>query len=322
MAALPWSPSPSMNWTSDLKENRVIILVGATAVGKTQISLELARKMNAEIVSADSRQVYRYMDIGTAKPAAEERGQVPHHFIDIRNPDEYYSAGEYGRAARRRVAEIFEREKQPLVVGGSGFYIQALVDGLFAPQISVPEIKEKWHRRVEKEGKDKIFALLEKIDPKSAQRLHPNDVQRVVRALEVHELTNVPLSAFQPGREEAADFDTVFFGLTRKRDRLYQRIEARVDAMIEAGLFLEVRSLMEKGYDERYNALQTVGYREVFPCLRGEISRQDSIAAIKTNSRRYAKRQMVWFRRDKRIHWLDADMLSSAELIKAVLKSL
>ncbi len=311
-----------MNWTSDLKENRVIILVGATAVGKTALSFKLAQQMNAEIVSADSRQVYRYMDIGTAKPTAEERGRVPHHFIDIRNPDEYYSAGEYGRAARRKVADIFEREKQPLVVGGSGFYIQALVDGLFAPQISDPEIKIKWHRRIEKEGKDKIFAFLEKIDPESAQRLHPNDVQRIVRALEVYELTNRPLSAFQPGREEPADFDTVFFGLARKRHRLYQRIEARVDAMIEAGLFVEVRSLLEKGYDERYNALQTVGYREVFPFLRGEISREESIDTIKMNSRRYAKRQMVWFRRDKRIHWLDADILSTAELTKAIMNTL
>ncbi len=311
-----------MNWISDLNENRVVILVGATAVGKTQISLELARKMNAEIVSADSRQVYRYMDIGTAKPTVEERRRVPHHFIDIRNPDEYYSAGEYGRAARQTVAEIFEREKQPLVVGGSGFYIRALVDGLFAPKISDPEIKEKWRRRIEKEGKDKVFAHLETIDPQSARRLHPNDVQRVVRALEVYELTSLPLSAFQPGREESADFDTVFFGLMRKRDRLYQRIEARVDAMIEAGLFVEVRSLLEKGYDERYNALQTVGYRQVFPCLRGEISRQESIDTIKMNSRRYAKRQMVWFRRNKRIHWLDADMLSTAELTKAIMNAL
>ncbi len=305
-----------------MKGNRVIILVGATAVGKTALSFKLAQQMNAEIVSADSRQVYRYMDIGTAKPTAEERGRVPHHFIDIRNPDEYYSAGEYGRAARRKVADIFEREKQPLVVGGSGFYIQALVDGLFAPQISDPEVKIKWHRRIEKEGKDKIFAFLEKIDPESARRLHPNDVQRIVRALEVYELTNRPLSAFQPGREEPADFDTVFFGLARKRHRLYQRIEARVDAMIEAGLFVEVRSLLEKGYDERYNALQTVGYREVFPFLRGEISREESIDTIKVNSRRYAKRQMVWFRRDKRIHWLDADILSTAELTKAIMNTL
>ncbi len=310
-----------MNWTSVLKENRVIVLVGATAAGKTRLSLQLATAIGGEIVSADSRQVYRYMDIGTAKPSPEERRQVPHHFIDIRNPDAYYSAGEYSRAARQTIDDIFDRERQPLVVGGSGFYIRALVDGLFAPNISDAGVKKKWRQCIEKEGKENVFARLKQIDPESAARLHPNDVQRVVRALEVYDLTKTPLSAYRPGREKRADFKALFLGLARTRQNLYERIEARVDAMVDQGLFAEVKYLLQQGYDDRYNALRTVGYREVFPYLRGKTRRDETIEAIKMNSRRYAKRQLVWFRRDKRIRWLDAEALSQNALVETILSA-
>ena len=201
-----------------MNEPNVPLVVGPTAVGKTELALLIAERLGAEIVSADSRQIYKFMDIGTAKPTADELARVPHHFIDIRTPDQYYSAGEYGREARRRIEQLFRNRTMPLVVGGSGFYIRALVDGLFAPKVTDPEVKEKWRQRIRQEGKEVIFRFLAQVDPDTAQRLHVNDTQRVVRALEVWEMTGKPISAFQEGEETPAPFHPLFFGLVRKRE--------------------------------------------------------------------------------------------------------
>ena len=298
---------------------KVILIVGPTAVGKTEISLQLACSLGGEIVSADSRQVYRYMDIGTAKPAKHELGQIPHHFIDIRNPDEYYSAGEYGREARDCIENLLAKNKVPIVVGGSGFYIRALVDGLFAPRISDPQVKEKWRLRIRKEGAKSVFAHLQNVDPQTAARLHPNDTQRIVRALEVYEISGKPLSAFQQGGETPADFPTVFIGLTRKREILYKRINSRVDKMMEMGLIDEVVSLKQRGWGPELNALRTVGYKEVFDFLDDLISKDEMIRLIKQNSRRYAKRQLTWFRRDARIHWIDLDEHDEQKVLHDIL---
>lgn len=288
-------------------------------MGKTSLSLEIAAALGAEIVSADSRQVYRFMDIGTAKPTPAELAQVPHHFIDVRSPDQYYSAGEYGREARLCIENLLARGRPPLVVGGSGFYVQALVDGLFAPPISDPAIKEKWRGRIAAEGKEAVFELLRQVDPQSAARLHPNDTQRVVRALEVYDLTGLPISLYRRGWERPADFRPIFIGLDRERAALYRRIEERVDLMMEHGLVEEARALLQRGFSPRLNALRTVGYQEVFSHLNGDLGYEEMINLIKTNSRRYAKRQLTWFRRDARVHWIDMDEYSFQTARKKIL---
>jgi tRNA dimethylallyltransferase len=294
-----------MNWTKDLTESKILFLVGPTAVGKTALALELAEGLRAEIISADSRQVYRLMDIGTAKPSRDDLRRVKHHFIDIRDPDQYYSAGEYGREARECIASLIRQEIMPIVVGGSGFYIQALADGLFAPAISDLAIKEKWRQKIASEGKEAVFAELQKVDPATAARLHMNDTQRVVRALEVFELAGEPISSFRSLKSPVSDFQPVFIGLDLERSKLNQRIDARVDAMFECGLVDEVRSLLRCGYSPDLNALQTVGYKELFNYLNSHSSYEDMVELVKRNTRHYAKRQMTWFRRDSRIEWLD-----------------
>ncbi len=301
-----------------MSENKVLIIVGPTAVGKTEVAIRLAESTGAEIVSADSRQVYRHLDIGTAKPTLDERQRVPHHFIDIRDPDHYYSAGEYGRDARQCIAELQQRKTAPIVVGGSGFYIRALVDGLFAPRISDVAVKEKWRARIGQEGNEAVFSYLRQIDPVTAERLHPNDTQRIVRALEVYEISGQAISQFRRGNEEAATFAPVFVGLTRDRKVLYQRIERRVDRMLAAGLVEEVTELRKKGWGPELNALRTVGYQEVFGFLDGQYSYEEMVQKIKTSSRQYAKRQMTWFGKDQRIHWLEMDDKSIEDVLREI----
>jgi tRNA dimethylallyltransferase len=297
----------------------VLLLVGPTAVGKTGLSLEIAQTLGGEIVSADSRQIYRYMDIGTAKPTFDERAVVPHHFIDTKDPDELYSAGEYGRDARAVIQDLLQKDIVPVVVGGSGFYIRALVDGLFAPEISDHEVKEKWRRRLVTKGREAVFAELERVDPRTAERLHINDTQRIVRALEVYELTGKSISQFQEGQEEPADFEPVFIGLERDRSELVQRIEQRVDLMMDQGLMQEVQALLEKGYSPDVNALATVGYQEVVAYLQGEYDFDEMVERIKIHTRQYSKRQMTWFRRDLRVNWLNLTGMAREDQIRAVL---
>ncbi len=307
-----------MNLTIDLNERKILLIVGPTAVGKTELSLRLAEELRGEIVSCDSRQVYRYLDIGTAKPTTDELARVPHHFIDIRTPDQYYSAGEYGREARDCIDHLLQHNKVPIVVGGSGFYVQALVDGLFAPKISDPAVKEKWRQRIQQEGRDAVFQHLQEVDPHSAERLHPHDEQRIVRALEVWELTGRPISDFRAGEQEPGHFTPVFVGLDRDRQHLYQRIEARVDMMLKQGLVDEVKNLALMGYGAELNALRTVGYKEVFDFLADAISYEEMVELIKRDTRRYAKRQLTWFRRDDRIHWMSLDEFKEKELFQKV----
>ncbi len=289
-------------------KNKVLIIVGPTAVGKTRLSLALAsRWRHSEIISADSRQVYRYLDIGTAKPSREQLARVPHHFIDIINPDEYYSAGRYGREARQRIDQLLSQGKNPIVVGGSGLYIRALVDGFFERQIYDQGIKAKLKQEIKEKGLAHLYQRLHQVDPIAATKIHPNDHHRIVRALEVYELTGEPLSAFQAQTSQKASFEPVFIGLTRERKRLYGIIEQRVDEMMQQGLVAEVTQLRSLGYHSDLNSLQTVGYREVFLYLDHQIDFETMVKLIKQRTRNYAKRQLTWFRKDPRIHWLDVD---------------
>lgn len=297
---------------------RVVFLIGPTAVGKTDLSLELAARWSAEIVSADSRQIYRYMDIGTAKPGLAELRRIVHHFIDIKNPDDYYSAGDYGREARSCIQTLQAAGRNALVVGGSGFYIQALVSGLFAPPVTDAAVKEKWRQAVRDQGAAAVFDYLRKVDPVSAGRLHVNDTQRIVRALEVYDLTGEPISSFRTTTETTAAFSPVYIGLDRPRPVLYQRIETRVDEMLAGGLLDEVRGLQERGWDLHLNALRTVGYSEVFRHFSGELNYDEMVHLIKQNSRHYAKRQLTWFRKNPAIAWFDLEKSGLAEIVKFI----
>lgn len=285
-------------------------------MGKTQVSLKLADKLQGEIVSLDSRQVYRYMDIGTAKPTREERKKVVHHLIDIIYPDENFTAADYGKKARQTVKEIIERKKQPLVVGGSGLYLKALTEGFFRGPKADERLREKLREEESRFGPYYLFEKLEEVDPKAARRIHANDSVRIIRALEVYELTGKPISSLQEkGDYEPFEMEFIKVGLSLDRKKLYERIDRRVEEMISEGFLDEVKGLEGKGYSRELKALKTVGYQDLFSFLVGEMDFVSTVESIKLNTRRYAKRQLTWFRRDRQIKWLDADREDLIELI-------
>jgi len=282
----------------------VVVLVGPTASGKTAVSLPLAERLHAEIISADSRQVYRFLDIGTAKPSALDRERVPHHFIDIRNPDEEYSAGAFGSEGREEIAKILARGNTPLVVGGSGLYVQSLVDGFFDGPPADPEYRAIAMERLRREGVDPLLKELAAVDPDTAASVDPTKPRRVVRALEVFHTTGSPLSMLQRERKTEIPFVPIFFGLDMDRKELYGRINERCDAMLRNGLLEEVDMLADRGYTSELNALKTVGYAEAFAYRTGTLAYEQMVTRFKQNTRRYAKRQLTWFRKDLRIRWI------------------
>ena len=283
---------------------RVLFLVGPTASGKSRLSLDIAEWIDIEIVSADSRQVYRTMDIGTAKPFREELERIPHHLIDTCMPDEAFSAGAYGRLAREAIASILARGKTPVVVGGSGLYLRAVADGVFEGPFRDDAVRERLNAEAEREGTESLYERLSKIDPDAAARIHPNDRKRLVRALEVFELSRQPITYIQKTRTAPGDFEARFYGLDWPRVQLCRRIEERVDRMVQSGLVREVQILKEKGFGPELNALDSVGYKEVFQFLEGGMSFGEMVLLIKQRTRRFAKRQMTWFRQDERIQWI------------------
>jgi tRNA dimethylallyltransferase len=299
-----------------------IILVGPTGVGKTAVSIELGKQLpaQAEIVSADSRQIYLHMDIGTAKPTLAERAEVLHHFIDIREPYEVYSAGQFGEEARAEIWEIFFFKHWPLVVGGSGLYLRALLEGFFAPKVSNREIQEQLKQRAETEGSWKLHAELAKLDPASAAQLHPNDAHRIVRALEIYYAGGKPASVLRRYPNDPAEFIYRVIGLDMPRPALYERLNQRLEKMLAEGLVEECQNLLQMGYSPKFNALQTVGYKEVFQHLRGEISYSEMVELIKQHTRNYAKRQMTWFRKMNGVEWFDIRAEDSPERIAALIR--
>jgi tRNA dimethylallyltransferase len=285
-------------------KRKVLIIVGPTASAKSQVALSVARMNNLEIVSADSRQIYKYMDIGTAKPSKAELSEIKHHFIDELSPDTNYNAGNYGKDARDRIGKTFFNNKYPLVVGGSGLYIQALIDGIFNGPMADQDIRHELNRRLETEGVEDLLKELWKVDQKSAEKMIPGNTRRIIRALEVYLITGCPISELQK-ENVLPSFDPVLVALSWDRRLLYNRINTRVNWMFENGLLAEVDQLRQRGYSLELNALQTVGYKEAFKYLNGEYKYDEMVDLIKRNSRRYAKRQLTWFRRDQRIKWLD-----------------
>ncbi len=281
-------------------------LVGPTASGKTRVGVALARALGGEVVSADARQVYRYMDIGTAKPTPEERARAKHHMLDVVDPDENYSAGHYAGDASTAIESILERNCVPILVGGSGLYLKAALDG-FSPLPRTPRAVRERLLDEAREDPAGVYHRLREVDPVTAGRLHANDTKRIVRALEVFKLTGTPLSVLHElPANETRDWRVEWFGMRMDRALLYRRIEERVDRMITAGLVDEVRELERRGYARELNALNTFGYREVFDHLDGELDLAETAAQIKMGTRRYAKRQLTWFRKDRRVTWIDA----------------
>jgi len=283
----------------------VPFIVGPTAIGKTRISAEIAARLNVEIVSADSRQIYRQLDIGTSKPPKELLQKVPHHLINFLRPDETTSAGMYSKIARKVIGQIVQRGNIPLVVGGSGLYIRALIDGLHSVDVRDDKIRISLRKRLLKEGVGKLYDELKQIDPALAKKIKPADKQRIIRGLEVYLSTGKRLSELQEQGAKPADFEPLMFGLRAEREWLYHVIDNRVLKMFEQGLLAEVANLKLAGYTRELNAINTVGYREIFIYLENNIYYDDMIAMIQRNTRNYAKRQMTWFRREKRITWFN-----------------
>lgn len=295
-----------------------LALTGPTAAGKTALSVALAERLNAEIVSVDSRQVYQELAIGTAAPTPEEQARVRHHFIQERSLREPISAGAFAHEANTRIQRILDRGRVPLLVGGSTLYLHALQEGL-ADVPDVPDaVREQLNARLESEGADALYAELEAVDPKQADRADPTKTHRVIRALEVYHATGKPLSYYYDNQPEPPfTYQTVV--LNRERQALYARINARVDAMLERGLLNEVRTVMDmEGVRLDEPPLSTIGYREPIQFLRGEIDRDEMIRLIKRNTRRYAKRQLTWFRRYDEYVWMDAAETTPDDVLDTV----
>ncbi len=300
-----------------MKKTKMVVIVGPTAAGKTALSLKLAKAFNGEIVSADSMQVYRYMDIGTAKPTKEEREDVPHHLIDIVDPDCEYSAADFKRDAERVISDIVSRSRRVFLVGGTGLYVRALLEGLFDGPGKVPWLRTELEERARRAGREALYRELEVVDPASARRIHPNNIARIIRALEVYHATGRPLSEFHRrhgfGEER---FDTLKIGLVRDRRVLYADIEKRVDRMIEGGLLEEVRWLLEAGYTQELKPMLALGYREMTDHIMGRLDFDEAVAELKKNTRNYAKRQLTWFKKDSGIRWFSPD--DEAGIMRAV----
>lgn len=283
----------------------IVCLIGPTGVGKSEVALSVAERLNAEIVCADSRQVYRGMDIGTAKPTPAEQIRVPHHLLDLVAPDEAYSAGRYGRDAGARLDALQTRGVRALVVGGTGLYLRALLWGLCDGPAADPELRRAWIER-ERQEPGAVYRRLSDVDPASATAIHPNDWSKALRAVEVFELTGTPLSTTQHAHGfRAPRYPAVIVGLRRDRADLYRRINARVDAMLEAGLVDEVAGLMRRGYGGDAPGMRAVGYRQFAGALKGAYDLTEAIRLIQRDTRRYAKRQMTWFAADPTVQWVD-----------------
>lgn len=295
------------------------VLLGPTASGKTALGVAVAKRLEAQIVSADSMQIYRGMDIGSAKPTREEREGVPHHLLDVADIDgPKFSAAEYQRLACNAIETIHAQGRFPLIVGGTGLYINALTCGLDFMETAGDETLRVQLAGQEAKSPGSLYALLEMEDPKAAQRLHPNDTKRLIRALEVKRLTGKPMGGdFAKGMGPDIPYVPRLAGLTMPRELLYERIEKRVDAMLKQGLEEEARGIWERGYDPNLPALQALGYKQLFVYFAGACSLREAVAAIKRETRRFAKRQMTWFRRDERIVWLDITQYSEADLLDA-----
>jgi len=287
---------------------KVVVICGPTGLGKTAVAVDLAQIFGAEIISADSMQVYRYMTIGTAKPTPLEQAGAPHHMIDVVDPDQGFDAARYARMAREIVANLHGRGRPCFVVGGTGLYIKALVHGLFKSQPPDPRIRERLKEEAETTGMDTLYRRLVAYDSAAAERIHPNDSFRIIRALEVREATGRPISDIHRDHRFVDEpFDVLKIGLQMDRDTLYDRINRRVEGMMSNGLLAEVRGLLSEGYSTGLKPMQSIGYRHMVDLIQGDLPEDEAVRTLKRDTRRYAKRQMTWFSKDPGLLWMNPD---------------
>jgi tRNA dimethylallyltransferase len=295
------------------QKQKLIVLIGPTAVGKTKLSIELAKKFNGEIISGDSMQIYRGMDIGTAKISPEEMDGIPHHLIDIKNPDESFSTAEFQKLVRLKIEEIGKRGKMPMIVGGTGLYIQSVIyDYHFTDAPSDPDFRTQLELEAEKYGPDWVHKKLTEADPASASKIHANNVRRVIRALEIIHCTGKTAGELQETQSPEMIYDSAVIGLTMNREKLYERINLRVDMMFEQGLLEEVKGFYNQGLRD-CQSIQAIGYKELYEYFDGTITLDQAVGNLKQNSRRYAKRQLTWFRNKMKVEWFDMSASNDAE---------
>ncbi|MBS1553036.1 MAG: tRNA (adenosine(37)-N6)-dimethylallyltransferase MiaA [Bacteroidetes bacterium] len=292
---------------------KVLAIVGPTASGKTRLSAEVAKKINGEIISADSRQIYKHIPVASSYPSAADLNSVRHYFINELEPGENFNAGEFGKKGRELIDKIFSTGKQAVITGGSGLYIRSVIDGLFESEIDDKGIREGLYEKLEKYGEEFLYDELKRTDEDTYAKIPKGKIRRVIRALEVYYASGKKISEFHKEKTEI-NFETIQIGLMLDRKYLYERINARTDEMLLNGLLDEVKLLKDNNFDYRkFNSLNTVGIKEVFKFLEGEYDYETMVAQIKQNTRRYAKRQMTWFRRDERIKWINVNEESDPE---------
>lgn len=291
-----------------MKKEKVVVICGPTASGKTALSIELAKKINGEIVSCDSMQIYKEMDIGTAKTTKEEMQGIKHYMLDIISPEERYSVADYKKEAKNAIREILKKGKTPIVVGGTGLYVDSLIYEIEYPNIEFDEeYRKKLEIQVEKEGLENLYEQAKKIDPEAIKKISQNDKKRIIRILEIYHATGYNKTEQErKSREKEPEFDYKVYGLNMPREKLYKRIDLRVDIMIKQGLIEEVEKIYKK-YSEFPTAMQGLGYKEVVEYLNNNLTKEEMIEKIKQETRRYAKRQMTWFRKNKQTIWLDTE---------------
>lgn len=300
---------------------KIIIIAGPTAVGKTDISIDIAKKINGEIISADSMQIYKYFNIGTAKPTPEEMDGVNHYMIDNIDPVSDFSVQKYCNLAKEYIEKVFEKGKVPIIVGGTGLYINSLLYEMnFGKTDKNSEIRKQLEYKLETLGNKYLYEELLKVDPNSAERIHMNNGRRVVRALEIFYSTGENIKDFKSDPILTKDYQFEFFVLNRDRQSLYERINLRVDLMLEGGLIKEVESLIGKGLTLDNPPMRAIGYKEVYSYLKGDYDYETMVESLKQNSRRYAKRQLTWFRRYDFVHWVDVEKASKDEIVEEIIE--
>lgn len=285
---------------------KIIGVVGPTASGKTDYAIGLAKERGGEVVSCDSMQIYRHMDIGTAKPTSEERQEIPHHMIDIAEPEENFSVARFVKLARECIDDILERGKIPVLCGGTGLYFDSIINNLeFSEMETDEEYRQSLNALAEEKGCEFVHRMLREVDPRSADAIHPNNLKRVIRALEIYKVSGKPKSVLDREQRGEPLYEGEIFGLSRPRDVLYDRINRRVDIMMEQGLLEEVKTLLSMGISPKATSMQAIGYKELVWYLDGTLPLKEAVDKIKQESRRYAKRQITWFKRNPDIIWLE-----------------